>query len=144
MKINYFNESNYNINGYKKIINSVFEQFKTDNSIFNIIFVDADKIKEINKTYRNIDRVTDVISFALNDNDEMSNIASNELGDIFICVSRAKEQAHEYGHSEKREIAFLSVHGFLHLSGYDHMTEEEEKVMFAKQKEILEKANIRR
>jgi probable rRNA maturation factor len=112
----------------------------------NIIFVDKDTIHQINRDYRGIDRVTDVISFALHDNDEMMDLPEEEieLGDIFICVDRAIEQASEYGHSVAREVGFLAVHGYLHLKGYDHMTPEDEKVMFAKQDEILNNANLKR
>ena len=109
---------------------------------FNVIFVSLEEIHRINKEYRNIDRPTDVISFALIDDKELKQ--THEMGDIFICLDKAKEQAKEYGHSIIREVAFLSVHGYLHLSGYDHQTKEEEKVMFAKQEEILSKAGIKR
>ena len=97
----------------------------------------------INKDYRNIDRITDVISFALNDEQDFL-IKTEEIGDIFICIDQAKRQAEEYGHSLDRELGFLSVHGYLHLNGYDHMTKEDEEIMFKKQEEILEKANLRR
>ena len=83
-----------------------------------------------------------VISFALCDDKDI--IQTDELGDIFICVDRAIEQADEYGHSVTREMAFLAVHGYLHLCGYDHMTPEDEKIMFEKQDEILNKAGITR
>ena len=107
---------------------------------FNIIFVEKEEIQKINNQYRGIDKVTDVISFALCDDEDI--IQTNELGDIFICVDRAIEQAEEYGHSISREISFLAVHGYLHLCGYDHMTEEDEKIMFKKQDDILENAGV--
>jgi probable rRNA maturation factor len=130
---------------YRDIIKSVFKTID-DNHEMNIIFVDKDTIHQINRDYRGIDRVTDVISFALHDNDEMMDLPEEEieLGDIFICVDRAIEQASEYGHSVAREVGFLAVHGYLHLKGYDHMTPEDEKVMFAKQDEILNNANLKR
>ena len=95
-------------------------------------------IRRINREYRHIDRVTDVISFALLDEgDPWSFDERVELGDIFINRKRVFEQAEEYGHSVKREFVFLFVHGLLHLLGYDHMNEEDEKRMFALQKKII-------
>ena len=112
-----------------------------------ISFVSSERIREINRDFRNIDKVTDVISFALDDEEEDMDpiknfIASDEnfvtsIGDIIISVDRAKEQAEEYGHSLERELGFLALHGFLHLNGYDHQTEEEEKEMTGLQTEIL-------
>lgn len=110
---------------------------------FNIIFVSSEKIHEINREYRNVDRVTDVISFALEDNETIK-FEHRVLGDIYICVSRAHEQAIEYGHSFLRELCFLSIHGLLHLLGYDHMEKEEEEIMFKKQEDILNEFGIRR
>lgn len=121
----------------KKVIDKTLEIEKIDCSIFSIIFVDNDKIKEINNEYRGIDKVTDVISFALNDKKNIFDGYVNVLGDIFICIPRMKEQAHEYGHSETRELCFLTVHGLLHLLGYDHMNKKDEEVMFKKQEEVL-------
>ena len=97
----------------------------------------------MNKTYRGIDRVTDVISFALEDNKTIE-LEVRLLGDIYICVERAREQAKEYGHSFLRELAFLSIHGLLHLLGYDHMEKEEEEIMFRRQEEILDEYGIKR
>lgn len=111
---------------------------------FSVIIVDNKRIHEINKEYRGIDRPTDVISFALEDNKEFEFDHYRVLGDIYISIDKVKEQAKEYGHSEKRELAFLTIHGFLHLLGYDHMKEEEEKVMFKKQEEILDGFGIKR
>ena len=144
MKINFVNEIKQDVTEYKKIIRSVFKNVKND-KYFNIIFVDNDKIQQINRDYRGIDRVTDVITFALMENmDEVFMEAIDELGDVFICINRAIEQASEYGHSIEREIGFLAVHGYLHLIGYDHNTKEEEKEMFALQEEILAKAKLER
>ena len=93
---------------------------------------------EINKQYRGVDRPTDVISFALEDFKDITYENNYRvLGDIYISIDKVKEQAKEYGHSEKRELAFLAVHGLLHLLGYDHMKEDEEKIMFEKQEKIL-------
>ena len=141
MKINFFNESSLNTKEYEKLIKSVL---KTQKNIkeFNIIFVDDEEIQRINREYRKIDRVTDVISFALCDDPD--NEMVDELGDIFIDLDQAFRQADDYGHSITREVAFLAVHGYLHLCGYDHMTKEDEEVMFKKQEEILAAAKIER
>ncbi len=141
MKINFFNETSLETKNYEKLIRRVFKKQK-NKKIFSIIFVDDDKIQEINRDYRKLDRVTDVISFALCDDPE--NELTDELGDVFIDLSQAFRQASEYGHSIDREVAFLAVHGYLHLCGYDHMTKEEEGIMFQKQEEILALAKITR
>ena len=104
----------------------------------SLIIVDEEKIHELNRDYRHVDRPTDVITFAeIDSNDDL---ADDEfyLGDIFISAKAIFEQAQDYGHSEKREFCFLFVHGLLHTLGYDHMTKEDEEVMFKYQKEILE------
>ena len=141
MKINFFNESRLDTKPYEKIIKGVLKKVKNKKE-FNIIFVDDEEIQRINREYRKIDRVTDVISFALCDDPD--NQMENELGDIFIDLDQAFRQAEDYGHSITREVAFLAVHGYLHLCGYDHMTPEDEKVMFTKQDEILAAAKIER
>ena len=144
MIINFVNETKTDTKAMEKLINKIFKQFKHRKDIFSIIFVDKEEIQRINKEYRNIDRVTDVISFAYNDDETDTAYAGDEIGDIFICLDRAAEQAVEYEHSLEREVGFLAVHGYLHLMGYDHMTKEEEKVMFTLQEEILEKAGLPR
>ena len=129
----------------KKVLETAIAKEKLKNTSFNLIIVDNKYIHELNKTYRNIDRETDVITFALEDEDTI--IVPNDeriLGDIYISIDKAKEQAKEYGHSLLRELSFLAVHGFYHLLGYDHQTKEEEKVMFEKQEEVLEAYGIRR
>ena len=108
----------------------------------SVTIVDNDYIHEINRTYRHKDAPTDVISFAfLDDNPDKANLLQSGkmvvLGEIYISSDRAKEQALSYGHSLDRELKFLFVHGLLHLLGYDHMKEEDEKVMFRLQDEIL-------
>lgn len=102
--------------------------------------MNPEEIHEINKTYRGIDRPTDVISFALMDSEDDYEMMEddNELGDIFINVEAIRNQAKEYGHSLRREVCFLFTHGLLHLLGYDHMEEDEEKEMFALQDVILD------
>ena len=111
-----------------------------DEYSMSVIFVDPEEIHEINKTYRNIDRPTDVISFALRDeaDDYEMMEEENELGDIFINIQAIVDQASEYGHSMRREVCFLFTHGLLHLLGYDHMWEEDENQMFALQDVILD------
>ena len=125
-----------------------YEAFEESCEI-SVSIVDDAEIREINRQFRNIDRATDVLSFPmltfaegeeaqLNENDEIL------LGDIIISLERAKEQAEEYGHSLKREIAFLTAHSMLHLLGYDHMEPEEEAEMFRRQREILQQAGFPR
>ena len=127
-----------------EVINHTLEVMDAKESIFTIIFVTKEEIHELNKQYRGVDRVTDVISFALEDAHDVSLSDIRVLGDIYICIDRMKEQAIEYNHSETRELSFLTVHGLLHLLGYDHQTKEEEEIMFSKQDEILSKAGILR
>ena len=143
MEINFINHTEHDTKEFEDLISNILKDF---DSIMNIIFVDDDEIQEINKEYRNIDRVTDVISFALKDSLDLIDIAEldDELGDIFIDLDQAFRQAKEYGHSIAREVGFLAVHGYLHLNGYDHMTKEDEEVMFKRQEEILLAANLER
>ena len=128
-----------------KVLDSALKKENLDNVSFNLIIVDNEYIHELNRTYRNIDRETDVITFALEDEDSII-LPSDErvLGDIYISIDKAESQALEYGHSLLRELSFLAVHGFYHLLGYDHMTEDDEKVMFTKQEEVLEEYGISR
>ncbi len=105
----------------------------------SVIFVLDKKMQEINKQYRNIDKTTDVISFALNDNQDDSVVYyETELGDIFINIDAAIRQAEDYNHSERREICFLFTHGLLHLCGFDHLTDNDEREMIKYQKLILD------
>ena len=142
--INETNEKIDELIEVKKLMEFALKYQKVNNAVFNIIIVDENKIQELNKNYRGIDRVTDVISFALEDDDTFISTDYRILGDIYICLKRAKEQSLEYGHSFLREICFLSVHGLLHLLGYDHMKPEEEKVMFNLQEMILNGYGIKR
>lgn len=106
----------------------------------SVIFVTKDAIHEINREYRKIDRPTDVISFALKDSEDSYEVmeGGEELGDIFINTEAVVSQAADYGHTLRREVCFLFTHGLLHLLGYDHMTPEEEAVMFQLQDVILD------
>ena len=127
-----------------EVINHTLEVMDAKESIFTIIFVTKEEIHELNKQYRGVDRVTDVISFALEDVNDVSLTDVRVRGDIYICIDRMKEQALEYNHSETRELSFLTVHGLLHLLGYAHQTKEEEEVMFNLQRKILSDLNINR
>ena len=115
-----------------------------ENPLLNIVIVDNEKIREINKEYRNKDAVTDVISFAFEEVKDVNYEDVRFLGEIYISYERCKEQAKDYGHSVRREFCYLAVHGLLHLLGYDHMTEEDKKVMRALEEEILNEYDITR
>lgn len=138
------NDLYQNYDYLNEVINHTLEVMDAKESIFTIIFVTPEEIHELNKQYRGVDRVTDVISFALEDAHDVSLTDVRVLGDIYICIDRMKEQAIEYGHSETRELSFLTVHGLLHLLGYDHQTKEDEEVMFGIQRKILSDLNINR
>ncbi|MGM0752215.1 MAG: rRNA maturation RNase YbeY [Bacillota bacterium] len=120
-----------------------------DDSEVSVTFVTNERIQEINREYRHKDLPTDVISFALEElgEDEVEIVGGQiprVLGDIIISIDRAKEQAEEYNHSFSRELGFLALHGFLHLLGYDHMEEIDEKEMFQRQKDILDEYGLKR
>lgn len=131
---------------YMRILKRTLEHLHIEDDIeVSCIIVDDEKIHEINRDYRHIDRSTDVISFALEDSVEFYiEGMPRALGDIFISYDHAIAQAKEYEHSLHREMCFLFMHGILHLLGYDHMEEEEAKEMFALQNEILDSLNITR
>ena len=141
-----FNNTNNDINTseLEDYIKYVVKKLDIENAIFNIIFIDNKEIRDINKEYRNVDRETDVISFALEDNMDVVYDDFRLLGDIYISYEKAIEQAETYNHSVKREVFFLATHGILHLLGYDHMEEEDEKVMFGLQNELLDGYGITR
>jgi len=142
-------------NFINKVIKAVleFEKFDVDYEV-SISFVDNVEIKELNRQYRSIDAPTDVLSFPLLEFERNGNnepvikdvLIDTEIsfGDIVISTEKVIEQSKEYGHSQERELAFLLVHGMLHLLGYDHMQESDEKIMFKKQEEILNMLNIKR
>lgn len=128
-----------------EVLEYAVKKEKLDNVLFNVIIVNNDYIHQLNKEYRGIDRETDVITFALEDEKEMiSPVPERVLGDIYISIDKAISQADFYGHSLLRELSFLAVHGFYHLLGYDHQTKEEEEVMFSKQEEVLHDCKIER
>ncbi len=128
----------------KDFINYCLDKLCLKNVLFNVIIVNNEDIHKINKEYRNVDRPTDVISFALEDNKDVDVPGLRVLGDIYISYDKVIEQALEYGHSEKREICFLSIHGLLHLLGYNHEKLDDEKKMFSLQKELLEEYGIKK
>lgn len=147
MNISFENETKEKIEELpilKKIIKYAVKYMKLNDVEFNVIFVNNDKIHELNKTYRNIDRETDVITFRLADYEDVTFNDVSILGDIYISIDKAHSQSIEYGHSYLRELSFLMVHGFLHLLGYDHMNKEDEKEMFKLQEEILDSYGIKR
>lgn len=149
---------------YKKIITTVVEKaidmeecpYEVE---LNVFLTNNEEIQEINKNYRDINAPTDVLSFPLIDYDQPSDFSKLEnceedyfnpetgellLGDIIISVEKLKEQANEYGHTEERELAFLTAHSMMHLFGYDHMEEAERVVMEQKQSKVLEELHILR
>lgn len=121
----------------------LFEYMEIKDSVMSVIIVDNKMIHEINKKYRNIDRPTDVISFALEEGETFEEPVKT-LGDIYVSIDKVYEQAKEYNHSVKRELFFLVTHGFLHLLGYDHMKKEDEEVMFPLQEKILDNYGVKR
>ena len=142
--INNTNKKIEEINKLEKYLKLIVKKLNIEKAIFNIIFVSNEEIHKINREYRNTDRVTDVISFALEDNQDIVYEDFRLLGDIYIAIDVAYDQAIEYNHSREREVCFLATHGILHLLGYDHMTDEEEKEMFSLQEKLLQEYNITR
>lgn len=136
---------------YENLLNKVLqtcfieEELENKNLYVNIVLTNPENIRKINKEYRNIDKETDVLSFPMFEKEELSNIkkyAEDILGDIVISIQRVKEQATEFGHSFERELAYMAVHGFYHLMGYDHIEESDKKIMRQKEENILQKLNI--
>lgn len=125
-----------------KVIKYALKKLNIKKAVFSIIFIDDELMHKMNNQYRGIDRTTDVLSFALEDGETIDTDSLRVLGDIYISIPKMKAQAIEYGHSEKRELSFLTVHGLLHLLGYDHMTKEDEKIMFSLQEVILDDQKI--
>ena len=139
-------------NKIKKIYKLAMEELNYSELIgICVSFVSEEEIKKLNKKHRNVDKVTDVLSFPMTEikpGDDLALFREEQeeifLGDVVICTKRARQQAKEYGHSYNRELCFLALHGLLHVLGYDHMTEADEKVMMTTAEKILEKANIKR
>jgi|AntRauTorckE6833_2_1112554.scaffolds.fasta_scaffold03059_6 probable rRNA maturation factor len=134
--INQCNEENY-APLLEKVMKKAFKMQKVSKKeTLNIILVSNEKMQELNRNFRSVDRITDVLTFP--------NIIDGELGDVFIAPYAAMAQAKNYGHSFKRELAFLAVHGFLHALGFTHETEEKEMIMFNVQENILDALKIKR
>ena len=142
---------------YEKVIDKVltkcFEEEKLQDSklYITVTLTNPENIKKINKEYRNIDRATDVLSFPMFQKDELEEKMKNNdfehediLGDLVISIDKVKEQAVEYGHSFERELSYMLVHGFYHLMGYDHIEEEDKKIMRPKEEKILNDLKILR
>ena len=140
---NLTNENLKEIDELDKYTEYLFDYMNIKDAVMSIIIVDNETIHKINKEYRNIDRETDVISFALEEGETIDE-PYKTLGDIYISIDRVYEQAEEYGHSVKRELFFLVTHGFLHLLGYDHMNKDDEEKMFTLQEEILDSYGVKR
>lgn len=144
-------------NEYVKVINKVLsrcfleEHLDKTHLYISITLTNPENIRKINNEYRNIDKETDVLSFPMFEKEEIASIISTQsydvedvLGDIVISIERVKEQAVEYGHSFERELAYMLVHGFYHLMGYDHIKEEDKAKMRPKEEKILHDLNITR
>ena len=138
-------------NTYKPLIKRVMETCFKEEELYekklyvNIILTNPKNIKEINNKYRNINKETDVLSFPMFEKEELENIKSDSidiLGDIVISIERVKKQAIEYEHSFERELAYMLVHGFYHLMGYDHIEQKDKKEMRKKEENVLQKLNI--
>ena len=137
----------------KKTVKKCFEveNLMESKLYISITLTTPEKIREINKEYRNIDKATDVLSFPMFEKEEIdSKIKNNNfihedvLGDIVISLEQVEKQAKEYGHSFEREFAYMIVHGFYHLMGYDHIKEEDKKIMRPKEEKVLELLGIKR
>lgn len=139
----YENEVN-ELETLKKFIKHCTKELNLKNVMFNVIIINDEKIHKLNKEYRQIDRPTDVITFALEDDKKLTLPSVRVLGDVYISYDRVIKQSKEYGHGKTRELCFLAVHGLLHLLGYDHLKEDEEKIMFSKQKELLDSYGIKK
>ena len=127
------------------------EKMNSSNLYISVTLTNGENIRNINKKYRNIDKETDVLSFPIFEKEEIEekiinnyNQVKDILGDIIISIPRVEEQAQEYGHTFKRELAYMVVHGFYHLMGYDHIDEEDKIKMRPKEEKILENLKIGR
>lgn len=131
----------------KKVVKACFEEENLADKLLylNVILTTPNNIREINNQYRNIDKETDVLSFPMFEKDEIINLNSKYeevLGDVIISIAKVEEQAKEYGHDFERELAYMVVHGFYHIIGYDHMEEEDKREMRRKEEIVLNKLNI--
>jgi probable rRNA maturation factor len=130
-----------------KVLEKCFETEKLNdkNLYINIVLTNPENIKKMNGEYRNINKETDVLSFPMFEKEELekrNNLIKDILGDIVISIERVEEQAREYGHSFERELAYMTVHGFYHLMGYDHIREEDKTIMRQREEKVLEELDI--
>ncbi len=142
LKINVIDQYSLDSSESRKVVVTILKHaYKflkiSDNMIISVIFADDGTIRKLNREYRGIDKETDVLSFENED-------GLSEIGDVFISIDRAREQANAYQHTYERELAFLALHGFLHCLGYDHQTKAEEEEMFALQDRILKETKYER
>lgn len=152
MKLIINNETNEDINiknDLEKVIKEVLDVEKVDQEKceVSLSFVDEEKIRQLNKDFRSIDRVTDVLSFPIEDffNEDRENILEKPylmLGDVVICLDVARKQADDLGHSFEREVMYLTCHSILHLLGYDHIEDDDKKIMRAKEKEVMKNLGV--
>lgn len=127
-----------------KLCKYAVKKLKVKKPIFNLIIVDNKRIREINKEFRKIDKETDVISFALEENNDIIYSKFRFLGDIYISIDKAKEQAELYGHALKREMHFLTIHGILHLLGYDHIKDSDRVIMRKLEESVLNGYDVKK
>jgi probable rRNA maturation factor len=137
MKVLIFNQTNKELDLYEKTLTHVFSCVQSED-VVSVIFIEDLKMIEMNQTYRKISKTTDVLTFPSDQK------VFESIGDIFINIDKVVEQANAYGHSEQREVAFLSVHGYLHILGYDHHNDSDEKEMILAQEDILKRAGLER
>ena len=152
MKLIINNETNEDINiknHLEKVIREVLNVEKVDQEKceISLSFVDEEKIRQLNKDFRSIDRVTDVLSFPIEDffNEDRENILEKPylmLGDVVICLDVARKQADDLGHSFEREVMYLTCHSILHLLGYDHIEDDDKKIMRAREKEVMKNLGV--
>ncbi len=152
MKLIINNETNEDINiknDLEKVIREVLTVEKVDQEKceISLSFVDEEKIRQLNKDFRSIDKVTDVLSFPIEDffNEDRENILEKPylmLGDVVICLDVARKQADDLGHSFEREVMYLTCHSILHLLGYDHIEDDDKKIMRAKEKEVMKNLGV--
>ena len=145
--ISFHNGTDEDVEVYESVIKDIIAEAAKFEGLVgrcscNYIFIDNEKMRELNAQYRGKDYATDVLTFEAED--DLLFGKSKVLGDVFISIDKMIEQSYEYGHGEVREMSFLALHGFLHLLGYDHVDEADEKIMFAKQEAILDAKDIRR
>jgi probable rRNA maturation factor len=139
-RVGFFNETKqrvYNLNKLKRLIEYAIRKEELKNVEFSITFIDSEKMRYLNKTYRQIDKDTDVLAFAFEDYKDINYHNYRLLGDIYISLDVAKKQAKEEQHSLLEELSFIMIHGFLHLLGYDHHESNDEILMKLKEEEIL-------